>query len=236
VRVQGFRAIRSRVLRSGRSQVQILPGACVGLAGRDTIVPVPSVIRRLALLAAAAAVMAAPASAVGATTTTATIFQAFKPNGTPTLHTRSKSGHCFTGSLAINRNDAWRCFVGNFLFDPCFSSALAPGRVVCPNAQVNGGVELRLTKGLPRAMGNHKRPSLRDQPWDIQLASGRHCQFSSGASNFAQGVRLNYFCGAGAKFGLWGFPSRRSEAWTILSAPFTAKHLHTRAAISRAWM
>jgi hypothetical protein len=197
---------------------------------------VPSALRRLIVVLVAAAVVAVPASAVARTTTTATIFQAFKPDGTPTLHARAKSGHCFTGSITINRKDAWRCFVGNGLFDPCFSSTLAPGKVMCPNVQLNGGVEIRLTKGLPRAMGNHKRPSLRDQPWDIQLTSGRHCVFASGASNILHGVRMNYFCDARGAFGLWGFPNRRSEPWTILSAPATARHLHGRSAIRRAWM
>jgi hypothetical protein len=188
------------------------------------------------VIVVAAAVVAVPASAVARTTTTATIFHAFKADGTPTLHTRSKSGSCFTGALTINRSDAWRCIVGNFLFDPCFSSALAPGKVICPNAQVNGGIEIRLTKGLPRAMGDHRRPSLRDQPWNIQLTNGRHCVFSSGASNFVNGLRLNYFCGSSGKLGLWGFPTRKTEPWTILSGPSTAKHLHARSAIRRAWM
>jgi hypothetical protein len=197
--------------------------------------------RRLTVLALTASLAALPlalssASAVAHTTTTATIFRAFHPDGTPTLDAHTKSGSCFTGSLTIDRGDAWRCIVGNLLFDPCFSSAHAPGKVLCPNAQLNGGVEIKLTKGLPHAMGNPGAPSLKDQPWDIQLTSGRHCELSSGASNVVQGVRLNYFCGAGIKFGLWGFPRRKSQPWTILSAPFSAKHLHAWVAIRRVWM
>jgi hypothetical protein len=208
-----------------------------GLASRGTIAVVSNPVRRLALVVVAAAVvMALPAAGGAHTTTTATIFQAFRANGTPTLHTRSRSGQCFTGSLTINRDDAWRCFVGNFLFDPCFSSALAPGRVVCPNSKLTGGIEIRLTKALPRSMGDHARPSLHDQPWNIQLTDGRHCLFSSGASNVVDGVRLNYFCDSSGAFGLWGFPTRKSEPWTILGAGSTAKHLHARRAIRRAWM
>jgi len=197
---------------------------------------VSSQVRRPLLLVAAMVLIAVPVSAVARTTTTATIFHAFKPDGGPTLHTHTKSGSCFSGSSTIDRRDAWRCGVGNFLFDPCFSSTQAPGKVVCPNAQLNGGVEITLTKGLPHGAGNTHAPSLKDQPWDIQLTSGRHCVFGSGASNVAQGLRLNYFCGAGVKFGLWGFPRRKSEPWTIFSAPFSANHLHTRAAIRRVWM
>lgn len=41
------------------------------------------------------------------------VFYAFTRDATPTLHTQSKRGYCWTGSLAADRNDAWRCFVGN---------------------------------------------------------------------------------------------------------------------------
>jgi hypothetical protein len=49
-------------------------------------------------------------------------------------------------------------------------------------------------------------------------------------------VRLNYFCENGGNNGLWGYPDRRSEPWTILIAPFTARSLHERRAIRHAWM
>jgi hypothetical protein len=48
--------------------------------------------------------------------------------------------------------------------------------------------------------------------------------------------RLNYFCGAGSHDGLWEYPNRRSEPWTILIAPFTATSLHQRRAVRRVWM
>jgi hypothetical protein len=54
-----------------------------------------------------------------------TIFHPFKADGAPTIHVRSRSGYCYTGSLTIARSDAWRCFVGNYLYDPCFSANLA---------------------------------------------------------------------------------------------------------------
>jgi hypothetical protein len=42
--------------------------------------------------------------------------------------------------------------------------------------------------------------------------------------------------GAKAKYGLWGFPDRASQPWTIFSAPLRATKLSARVAISRAWM
>jgi hypothetical protein len=168
--------------------------------------------------------------------TTATIFQAFTFTGAPTIHTGTKPGHCYTGSLTIDRNDAWRCFVGNTIYDPCFSSSRAHGVVICPNPQLKGGVEIRLTSGLPHAFANTRMQSLKDQPWDIQLTSGRYCSFSSGASEVVRGKRLNYFCGPGTKYGLWGFPRRSSEPWTIFIGPLTATSLHDRRAIRHVWM
>ena len=189
-----------------------------------------------AAIATITAITPAQSPAAGRITTKATVFRAFTPDGAPAIPVRSRRGYCYTGSLTVNRRDAWRCFVGNFIYDPCFSSANAPGVVICPNVQVSGGIRIRLTKAIPRRFADRGAPSLRNQPWNIQLSNGRHCAFSSGASNVVHGVRLNYFCGSGVNFGLWGFPDRRTQPWTIRSAPFTATSLHQRRPIRHAWM
>jgi hypothetical protein len=36
----------------------------------------------------------------------------------------------FTGSKVIERADAYRCFSGNFVYDPCFS--INDTQVLCP--------------------------------------------------------------------------------------------------------
>jgi hypothetical protein len=194
------------------------------------------VVRSLIVLAGSAAALGLPTCAAAHPTTTETIFRAFASTGVPTIQTQSKSGYCFTGSSTIDRKDAWRCFVGNFVHDPCFSSAHAAGIVVCPNLKVNGGIEIHLTRALPHGSANAGEPSLSDQPWNIELTGGQHCAFSSGASNVVHGKRLNYFCGPSSKTGLWGYPDRHAEPWTILIAPFTATTLHERHAIRQVWM
>jgi hypothetical protein len=108
--------------------------------------------------------------------------------------------------------------------------------VVCPNTQVAGGIKIHLTRSLPLGSADPGKPSLRNQPWDIELVSGRHFQLASGATNVVHGVRLNYFCGASCNYGLWGYPRRRTEPWTILIGPFTARPLHRRLAIRHVWM
>lgn len=151
---------------------------------------------------------------------------------------RAAQGGLLLGGIAHDASARrWRCRTGNYLHDPCFSSAYASGIVLCPDAPwLKTGVKIRLTTTLPYAHGNRSAPSLRAEPWAIELYGGRHCLFSSGASNVVQGKRLNYFCGASSQEGLWGFPYRGSEPWTILIAPLPASVLSELAAVRRAWM
>jgi hypothetical protein len=144
------------------------------------------------------------------------------------LPTVSRSGYCWTGSLATERNDAWRCLVGNLIYDPCFSSSDAPGVVICPFASLRRGVEIYLSRALPRRYAGHQHPSLAGNPWNIELADGEHCVFITGATTVVDGKRLSYVCPGRRRYGLWGRPIRRAEPWTIIGAAFTATHLHGR--------
>ena len=177
-----------------------------------------------------------PAASAAATRTSETVFQAFRPDAKPAIYTTSRSGSCFSGALTIDRDDAGRCSVGNYLYDPCFSSTHAPGVVVCPGPELRAGVEITLTRGLPRRYVDAGRPSLSHQPWNIELGDGQHCEFDSGATTILDGDRLNYSCGPGGNLALWGYPRRSAEPWTILAAPYSAKRLHQRRAIRHVWM
>jgi hypothetical protein len=177
-----------------------------------------------------------PEGADAQSTTSVTTYQAFTPNGAIKLHTRPRSGDCPSGSEATPRRDAWRCFSGSYIFDPCFSSARDTGIVVCPEAPwLAKGVEIRLTKPLVRAHANHDAPARNLQPWALELSSGLRCLFAGGATNVVEGQRLNYFCGAGSQEGLWGYPDRSATPWTILIAPFQATSLSARVTVGRAW-
>lgn len=184
------------------------------------------------LIAAAAM---APGAAAQLRTRTA-IFEGFHSDGSPTIRVQHKRGYCWTGSLAADRYDAWRCFIGNFIYDPCFSSDAAPGYVVCPNGLVNGGIEIRLTRGLPYRYQDPGNPSTRALPWDIETMSGRHYVILTGATTVDDGQRLNYGCvSRGCTGALWGGPRRHAEPWTILWAPFKATSLHQLVQIRRTW-
>lgn len=175
-----------------------------------------------------------PSSVAHARThTTATVYQAFSYHGVIIPQVRVESGYCGTSSNVTRRWDAWRCAVGNNVYDPCFSSPLAFGLVVCPIPWADTGIEITLTRPLPKSTRTAV-PSLAMQPWALQTASGAQCARGSGASAVVHGKRLNYSCGTNA--GLWGFPNRASEPWTILSAPLNARVLSHRVAIVYAWM
>ncbi len=206
-----------------------------GAAAGATIGRVPKRIacRTLVALAVMASAAAWSSGAQTVTHTTATVYQAFSYHGVIVPHVRVESGYCWENSNVTARRDAWRCFVGNFIYDPCFSSTFAYGVVVCPTPWTDTGIEIRLTKPLPKAF-SHAAPSLKLIPWALQTASGADCILSSGASNIVHGQRLNYSCGTNT--GLWGFPRRASQPWTILSAPFNATVLSHRVAILHAWM
>ena len=169
--------------------------------------------------------------------TLARVYRPFRANGTTTLRTHARRGYCWTGSASADRRDAWRCISGNLIADPCFSASMTARSVVCPSGPwSHSALRLQLTRALPRRFANRARPSLKAQPWAIELTDGRRALFASGASEVVEGERLNYFFGAGGKEGLWGYPDRGAEPWTILVAPFGAQRLSARASIRRAWM
>jgi hypothetical protein len=173
--------------------------------------------------------------ALARTTRTRTvIYQAFTSSGAPAIHVKSTvRGTCNGGSSAIDRADAWRCFAGNGVYDPCFSSTKAKGIVLCPDGPwTSSGVEIKLTAALTGP--NKHKPSTSGDPWAVETTSGAKCEISTGATTVVDGQRANYFC-LNSKDALWGNPSRKSEPWTILAASQTATKLTSRVKLSEAW-
>jgi hypothetical protein len=169
------------------------------------------------------------ALAVGAR---ATFAQARTPSGTAVriyfpfaahgqivagLHVRRNvRGYCWVGSIvAYRRANAWRCFVGNEIHDPCFSSKFVRDYVLCSDAPWSSAVtRIRLAKSLP--YGNNPSDPTRGEPWALKLASGTTCGFMQGATAFVGGKRLNYGCTNGLT--LYGDPRRTRPQWTILAS------------------
>ena len=203
-------------------------------------------MRRALLLAAAVGALALPAGATAGSAAAITVFHAFTSAGEPALATTAARGYCWTGSIAADRRDAWRCFVGNEIHDPCFSAAAAPGIVLCPNPELTHATEIHLTKPLPTAMADHAAPSVHSRPWLIELGASRaagtagaRCEAVTGASSQVDGVAERYFCtGALASMGLWGAPAHGAAGWSIRIAPDSAGSLAgaVRVAIEHMWV
>lgn len=122
-------------------------------------------------------------------------------------------GSCWTNALTTDRPDAWRCMVGNDIYDPCFAGS-SHSVVACAGDPFNKRVLLvTLTKPLPHGSDPTTRwLQPKGEPWGVQLTNGEKCSFATGATDVAQGMRMNYEC-KGNDF-IVGFPNRSEPVWT----------------------
>ena len=88
-------------------------------------------VRAPVAVAVAASVVAWASGALAATRTTASVYEAFTSHGVIVPRVAVRSGSCWENSIVLERDDAWRCFIGNDIYDPCFSAERASGVVVC---------------------------------------------------------------------------------------------------------
>lgn len=130
---------------------------------------------------------------VGATVTKIRVFAPFDRSGAPTAGVAAhRSGSCFTTSITVMAADAYRCFAGNSLLDPCFVSPDDPHVLECYLAPWNHPIELRVHT-LPKASS----PVSISRPWAIQLANGVRCVATNGTPTLVRGVALSYACSDG---------------------------------------
>jgi len=179
------------------------------------------------------------AALLAATSTAAsghTVVHYFRPfqNGeiAPQVHvTRRARGYCWTTSGVESRRYAWRCFRGNFILDPCFSSTRDGGFVLCPVEPWSSDVvRLRLTRALPGWRLYHYAAQL---PVGIWTTTGKRCAHSSGATSEIKGKEVTYVCMGGGV--LAGLANAGAATWTIwYAAGFKARQL-TRVGITDAW-
>lgn len=127
----------------------------------------------------------------------------------------TQSGSCFTTSSATTAAGAYRCLVGNTLYDPCFADAASgAGQVACPNpANPDSVVVIKLTAALPAPATAAGSPAF---PWLLVLANGQHCQTITGTGSTLGGKSEVYGCPDG---GIYGQPDRSAATWTALYAP-----------------
>lgn len=132
-------------------------------------------MRNLWLIAAVAASFLESTSAFAAGIAPArTKVVAFNPAAMKA--TSTVRGHCWTSSIASRRSDAYRCMVGNGIYDPCFS--IDTKTVACPtNVAANSGVRVALTQPLPQANAGNVHNA-----WMMQLAGGATCNVGTGTT------------------------------------------------------
>jgi hypothetical protein len=138
------------------------------------------------------------------------------------------SGSCWTESIAVQRTGAWRCMVGDEIYDPCFSAG-QPNKVICdadPVEQKKGFV-LQLTKPLPPRTFN---VIVTDSAWLLQLDDGSVCRPYTGTMSAINGSVVRYYCsdsgtckfGANCQHmtGLLDFP-RAGKIWTVQKVTYS---------------
>jgi hypothetical protein len=151
--------------------------------------------RRLVIGVFAAGALAAGAAAA-VTHTHASVYAPFAASGKAAGRvTSTVRGHCWTGSLAVDHEGAWRCLSGNLIYDPCFGSANAKGIVLCPamGPWSSSVIEIKLTSTLPSKYGNPGKPSTLGLPWALLTAQGWRCRLATGATSVVEGKRQNFF-------------------------------------------
>ncbi|MBV9333996.1 MAG: chromate efflux transporter [Candidatus Eremiobacteraeota bacterium] len=128
--------------------------------------------------------------------------------------TRKAKGSCFSNALTTNRLDAWRCFIGNDIYDPCFSGSAHAAVVACADDPFSRRVIL-LSLQKPLNSGESSTTEMlqpKGEPWGLRLANGETCTFVTGATDVVQGMRMNYECKANDF--IVGFPNRSKSLWT----------------------
>jgi hypothetical protein len=171
------------------------------------------------VLVCATSASSADPSNLGARQTTIHLYAPFNGAGIAAgvKVTSLGRGYCWENSLADGRQDAFRCFIGNGIYDPCFANTIIPSNfVLCPGGRPDAGVtKLILTKKLPRAYPNAK--PTHHPPWVVRTSTGKWCGIITGATGDVSGLSIRYACTGGGI--LLGNPTRRTaSAWTIFYA------------------
>jgi hypothetical protein len=188
-----------------------------------------------ALGACLAVAVAITAPVAGASKTAVVIFQPWANGtlGSGFIVSGKAQGSCFTHSLSTDRPDAWRCFEGNDILDPCFAQSPHSDTVACAESPFSKHMVLlslkkRLTDG-DNATTKWLQP--KGMPWGLLLTNGDTCVFATGATDAVGGERLNYAC---RKTGwIVGAPDRSTAVWKARSVNWPDKRV-TRVRIATA--
>ncbi|HWE61448.1 MAG TPA: hypothetical protein VHB98_07040 [Chloroflexota bacterium] len=127
-------------------------------------------------------------------------------------------GNCWTESIALQRADAWRCMVGNAIFDPCFSATPHAMSVICA-AYPTHPVDMRviLAAPLPAHSAIHST-----RPWSFVLGDGSYCVAFTGTIGLYHGLPMDYGCSN--RWNVIGDPSAQSKIWYATVVTLNAQY------------
>jgi hypothetical protein len=196
----------------------------------------PVVVLAAALCAAPVAIaQIAPAHPAKLAPTTVTHLRPVSASGNllPGYSITKHRGHahCSAGSEATG--NAYRCFAGNRVYDPCWVQH-TNSLVVCLSAPWDFGVVQLSVKHYDNGGRTTKPAKL---AWGVQDSSGVQCELAQGATTSISGKRLDYFC-AHVKYVLYGNADRSGRVWTIRKATPTGGGHYKKAGrvkLTRAW-
>jgi len=119
-------------------------------------------------------------------------------------------GQCWTTSIAAPSPNAYRCFQGNKILDPCFAAPhpANPLQLACLAAPWSRAVMLQVSGRLPAPASG----TTVSRPWALQLSNGVRCVASTGTVPAVAGVNLTYHCADGADAALGGVSGSRLAA------------------------
>jgi hypothetical protein len=206
---------------------------------RDTAYYMLSVMAILTVLLLASA----GAAPVPVQKTEVSVYQpAAVPNGP------SRSGECWTDSIAVARSGVWRCMANNEIHDPCFSNPGLTGAVICDAdpARNTAGIVLKLTKPLPKP-STDEPPDPR--PWLVKLADGTICEIETGTTAMVNGIVVPYDCSDSRRCNDSGCPYmtglaehfKRGKVWTATKIAYSSSDKglklisRKRVAVSAVW-
>jgi len=190
-----------------------------------------SALRRAGrLIAAAAAAIAVAAASAGCGSSAPSGLNLHVSNPVPTrreyvspvtstgvpapgyqITAHASGASCEAGSEAVGQ--AYRCFAGNFVYDPCWAAKAAKPTVLCAaDPWRHTAAELTVSSPLTAIPAEG---AVAGEPWGVQLTSGQRCLLVQGAHGDFDGQVIDYYCQSGLAL-LRGL-DRKTGAWTARS-------------------
>lgn len=167
------------------------------------------------------------------------VFAPWTPGGTlaPGIQVSGhlSDGSCSIGSMADEAdNNAWRCFSGSGVYDPCFAPPEASNvtQLVCAASPLSDVMLMTLSTPLPNSFNSNtgNTGSAQFSPWFMQLTNGDQCGRTTGTVQSAGGVALIYGCRLGAA----SSPATSTQPWTVQYLPNNS-HVISDVAVTTAW-